>query len=121
MTYEAATGYNNTAGYVELDPPPRLEVIEDGRIEIAGDGLSYADGFKQGELIWGYLTTTQFTALLTIFGLTSAKSARITISLPIDNNRDHDDCNAIIEKPNPRFERGRFIDVRFPLRRIVEI
>lgn len=119
MSYEIAAGWDNEAGLVEIAKQPRLVTMTPGRRQTAGDGLIYEDGFMTAALEYGFLTPAEYDALLTAFGLSSAASAKVTIALPQNEDRTFAHYNAIIIRPEaPRFERGLWLDVSFPLTRI---
>jgi hypothetical protein len=128
-TYQYAIGYNNTAGYAAFDTllgfDPYCPGITDGRRLIGGDGMIYADGSDETDLRFGFLTKEQHSALLSALGITTAASAQITISLPLNNGRTFDDFNAIVVRPNlpedGRFERSRYLDINLHLQKIVAI
>lgn len=125
MAYQVATGYNNVAGYADIVVQPRVAGLKAGRRTISGGGLLYEDGYQNTSLEYGFLTKAQYTALLAQFGLTSATSAKISITLPLNDGRAFDDFNAIIDRPdlpdNGEFVRTRYVDIRFPVRRIEAI
>ncbi len=119
MTYKIATGWNNEAGLADISVQPRMVTLSPGRRQTAGDGLIYEDGFMNASLDYGFLTVDDYEALLTEFGLTSAASAKVTVSLPQNIDRTFDNYNAIIIRPEaPRFERGKWLDISFRLTRI---
>ena len=120
-TYQAASGYNNTAGYANIPTQPRCHGVSYHLEREAHDFTVYGDGVREATLIYDILRVTDFSALLTFFGLTGAtRSAKITITLPSEDDRAMIDYNATIKKPaqtkgGGQHERRRMLDVRFEL------
>lgn len=118
MTYQIASGYNNVAGYADLDPQPACKGIEYvfadspvGRVPISG-GFAF--------LVYNNLQASEFDAILTTTGLNNVYYKEITISLPIDD-RTFADFNAIIHYPSQRNYEKFYQNIVFPLTNIEEI
>ena len=125
MTYKIAVSYNNAAGLTALSIQPRMNGLVPGRRTTASDGTVYQDGFLSCELIFDYLTPAQYTALLSEMGLSSATSAKVTITLPANISRTDTNYNAIIELPavpqQGAYERRKWLSVSFNVTRIEAI
>lgn len=117
MTYQIASGYDNVAGLTQLDPQPRCPGINSGRTIVSVDGMIYEDGYGNADLIYTVLTKDEYDSLLTQMGLTSVKSAQVTVSLPQNQDRNFSNYNAIITKPDPQYK-DFWKDVIFRLTRI---
>ncbi len=104
MAYYFATGNNNTGGYSLITPQPACDGLVPGVVIEGLDGNSFEEGFTTAELVFSCATAEQAEALYNLFGLTTARSAACTISLPTNESesggvRAFDDFNAIIHKP----------------------
>lgn len=114
MTYKIAANWNNEGGLTTLTPQPRMKGIQDAREQVSGDGLTVADGYDLATLEWGVLTAAQYSSLLTATGLTSAKSAKVTLQVPQNSDRAEAQYNAIITRPGkPRYELGFWRGIEF--------
>lgn len=116
MPYQIADGHDNAAGLATIDPQPASEGLQYPKRRVAGDGTEYNDG--SAFTIWRYrgvLSTTQYSALLTAFGLSSALTNEVTVrTLHGAARTTYSNYNATIVKPfNPRFERGFWRDIEF--------
>lgn len=125
MTYKIADGYNNTGSLADFETtigrPPRIEQLRPGRRRIDHEGVTKEDGFPSTELEYSYLSASEFSSLLTVFGLDySGNTAnKVTIALPDNTSRTFANYNGIISLPEQlRFERGKYLGVRFPVRRL---
>lgn len=122
MTYQVSDGWDNEGGLTELSIQPRCEGLRKGRRRIAGDQLTYDDGDLIGELVFDYMTKEQKAAIDSELGVDSESSNKITITLPFGASRTFNNYNAIVEAPdetvNARFERTRWLQIRYALRRI---
>lgn len=122
MTYQVADNWDNEGALADLSVQPRCEGLRVGRRRIAGDGLIYDDGNLTGELIFDYMTKAQKTAIDSELGLSSVSSNKITITLPYGANRTVGNYNAIVDRPDEtvsaRFERTRWLQIRYILRGI---
>jgi len=110
MTYQVASGFDQSGSLTDLASQPRLTGIESGPRRIAGSGLSFERGKQSGTLRYGFLTDAEYTALLVALGLTSAVSAKITLRHPQNDGRAFTNSNVIIHRPaSPEFYNGRAI------------
>lgn len=122
MTYKVAIGHNNTAGLTDITPQPRTPRLLPGEVIYAASGLVYEDGAYTTRLLYNALSWSAYTALLAQFGLTSAKSAAVTLRLRKDTDNTFANYNAILVRPT--FEDGavamrrKLRDVRFDVLRI---
>lgn len=125
MTYQIADGYNNAGGLADISIQPATNGLRAGRRIVAGNGQVIEDGFYTTELVYGYLTATQYTTLLSEFGLSGVVANEVTIRLPQNDGRAFANYNAIIIKPDmpseARFERSKYLNIRFIVRRIAAI
>lgn len=122
MTYQIADGYNNAAGLASFEDtanrPPRMAQIAPGRRRTDHDRITKEDGYFSCELIFDYLSPSEFDALLTQFGLdySGNTSNAVTISLPRNSDRTFANYNAVIALPNAlELERGKYLGVVFPV------
>lgn len=121
MTYEVATGFNHANSTTPLSIQPRTTGLQPGRRLVAGDRTVVEDGDQTTALEYGYLTPQAYYDIHNELGLHAAVSNEITITIPDNFERDFTAYNAVVERPrNPRFERGKWLDVAFPLRVIEE-
>lgn len=118
--YKVAIGHNNAAGLALITPQPRSTRLRAARVVTAINGLAYEDGALQTEFVYRVLSWTNFNALNTAFGLTSAKSALVTLRLR-KNDNTYANYNATIIAPtfneNANAEGGVILDVEY---RIIE-
>lgn len=79
-TYRAKVNHNVAlVSLTTLDPQPRSEGVKPTRRDYANDGTVIDQGLYV-ELVWDILDdATAYTTILGVFGLTSAKSADVTI------------------------------------------
>lgn len=117
-TYKAATGFNNAAGLADLSPQPACPGLDSGVIETGGDGLDYEDGVLPTTFDYGFLTYSDYSSLLSQLGglSDSVKSARITVRLKRNSDRTFANYNAIVIRPDPKNDGGKYVNVRFVLR-----
>lgn len=116
MAHQIAAGWNNAGALADVTIQPRCTTPTYGRVRRAHDGSLKADGYLRQVWAYGFLTTAQYTTLLTEFGLASAESAEVTVKTA-DRERDTTNWNAIISRPENDLEQyaGRLLDVRFDL------
>lgn len=122
--YKLAVGHNNAAGLVTVTPQPMSPGILYPRQVNAASGDVYDDG--RAYTVWlydGVLTPAQYAALLTAFGLASARTALVTVATVTDEARTTwASYNARIVRPfngsDARFKRGFWRDVTFVLRNL---
>lgn len=89
MAFQLATGHDNEAGFVTVDPQPRcLLGIQNAVYVEAISGKTYPDGDEY--TVWEFenLTPAQYTTILGLNGLTTAASS-ITAEVTI-NTISHD-------------------------------
>ena len=124
-TYQIAIGHNNAAGLADIDPQPRTPRLIPGRVVYAVSGLVYEDGGYRTQFIYDALGWDDYTALLTAFGLSSAKSALVTVRLRKDTDNSFANYNAIIERPTfdetAEARLSRLVNITFNVHRIVAI
>lgn len=127
MTYKAALGENIAeVSLVDLDPQPKMRGLKNGRRRVAGNGLTYQDGAGNASLEYGYLTSSDWAGLLTLFGLTGGTvSNAITITLPDNYNRTFSRYNAVVVLPDlpeeAEYTGRKFVSVEFALMGIEKI
>lgn len=125
MTYQKAAGYNNAGGLTDISIQPASPGLTAGRRQVAGNRQEIEDGRYTSELVYGYLTKSQYNSLLTEFGLTTNASAEITIRMPRNSDREFANYNAVIVRPDigkdAEFRLGKYLNVRFRLRGIQAI
>lgn len=116
--YKFALGWDQEASLAALssDYGPRVLKVEPGRLNPAGDGLTYPDGWWKSALEFSAMPQVGFQSHLTMFGFTadSIESVKITLQLP---GRDRVDTifNAVIFRPTQEFDTGLIVPV-FELR-----
>lgn len=125
-TYQFASGYNNTGSLVDVDPQPNSPGMQEGRRQQRGDGSFVQDGYYKTSWNYGYLTHSQYSSLLTAFGLTgNTLSAACTVTNPKNVDRTFGSYNAIIVRPNIPDEgkqtMGRWLEVTFQIIRMEEV
>lgn len=122
MAYQIALGWNSVI-LTDIPIQPRTTGLKPGRRRLAGNQATYEDGTQSTALEYGYLTPTQFDTLYNLFDLVDNASAQVTITLPDNTDRDFVTYNATIQRPEPmpRFERGKWLNVAFPLIGIQEM
>lgn len=115
MTYQIADGHNNAAGLANVTTQPACEGIRYPRETIAANGDVFEDGAPFVE--WRYgpeLHEDTYAALLTQFGLSSAKTNEVTVRTTQSANRDtFANYNGLIVRPQPLYRRGFYRDVVF--------
>lgn len=120
MTYKAAVGHDNTAGYADLAPQPSCEGLN---YEEWGDSDTgaYPIGKQTTELIYdGAIEPSEYEAILASLGLTAAESAAVTLYLPKDG-RTFADFNCYVSRPKTIKYKHWYRDIRFPVVIVEEI
>lgn len=115
-TYRVITGWDNAGSVVDMAKQPSMPQPVPARVQRGGDGLVVEDGGYTTSLVFGIVTKTQFTAILTELGLTSTRSAKVSLQVP-DYDRDSTVIyNAIVERPadGPEFY-NKWVDIVFPV------
>lgn len=78
-TYKVATGLNNQAGFVDIDPQPKTHGVQTTRRTFAAAGNMYEEG-PFIEFLFNILPDEDaFNDVLAAFGLDGADSANVTI------------------------------------------
>lgn len=114
MIYYQADGHDNEAGYTKISVQPYCTGVMYARRIIALSAV-YDDGEAFAKLVYSVLKPSQYSALLTEFGLASALENDITITLP-NAARTTTNWNGTIVKPfNPQFRVGLYHEVEFML------
>lgn len=115
--YQVADNFNNAAGLADLDPQPACPGLDDGRVIIGGDGLEYEDGVLPTSFDYGFLTYPDYDSLLDQFGLSdTVRSNQITVRLKRNSDRAFANHNAIVIRPAPKNQGGKYVNVRFVLK-----
>lgn len=116
MPYQRAITYGNVGTLTNLSVQPKSDgIFTAGEDIFAPNGNVYEDGFSFTEWVYTILEESEYVALLSELGLTSAKSAPLTV-----RTRKNDDSfgnyNSIIIRPS-RLQRtyNGYRDVRFRL------
>lgn len=78
--YRAATGSDIALGSLTvLSPQPRSEGLKYTRVTYSANGVAYPEG-AYVELVWDYLAdASEYSTVLTVFGLNAADSALVTV------------------------------------------
>lgn len=100
-TFAVATVYGDTDTFVMVQPQPRSDGIFTAGDDIySGAGPVYEDGYLYTEWVFrgSALDEVDYSAVLAQLGLTSAKSAAVTIRT-VDNDRNWVARNAIAVRP----------------------
>ena len=92
------SGWDGTA-LVSLDPVPHYAGLQYPR-QIVTPVYTHDDGIPVASLRDKVLTPAQYSARLSAFGLGSAKSAKITISLPGDDRSAMGTYNGVVVRPD---------------------
>jgi hypothetical protein len=101
--YQVAQGFDNTGGLADIATThdPKCPGISDGELFWAGDGLEYEEGYREADLVWGFLTLADMDAFMDQVGLNSTtKSVEITIRMPTNFGRAMTNFNAVISRPS---------------------
>ena len=115
MSYQIAIGYNQAASLADVDPQPSSPGVQATRRYMALDGHAYNDGADTAAWVFTALSESEYSSLLTAFGLTSAVSAEVTVKTT-KHDRSEANYNAIIIRPpRLRFEYGAYRNVEFRL------
>lgn len=115
MPYQIYIGHNQAVNLADVTPQPRSDGIWTKLPDIyAGDGTVYEDGTDSTEWIFSFLSASQYTAFLTASGLSSAKSALVTVKT-ITNARAFANYNATIVRPGRLRYQYWWENVVFPL------
>jgi len=117
MPYQIADGWDNADELEPLVPQPKSPGIIAPRRRKAGDRVIYEDGFKSTTWEFTALTEEQMSAILTAAGLSdTVASAKVTISTPVNSDREFENFNAVIETPrNINFAMGFYKNVVFSI------
>lgn len=118
-TYQVAQGHDNVAGLTDVTPQPASPGLLYPREIVAADGTVYEDGAAYTR--WAFeplISAAQYSALLSQFGLTSARSAQVTVRTVTDAARTTwDTYNATIVRPaDAQYRRGFWRDVVFVIK-----
>jgi hypothetical protein len=117
MSYSAFQGWG-AGSHTELDPQPRSPGILYNVVE-AASGAKYDDGFGFTELQYDFLTRDEYDAINTIFGVTTARSAKITAMIRAQEDdtdaSDFIEVWAWVEKPQPNYRSGFHRDLVYKL------
>jgi hypothetical protein len=98
--FQAAAGYNNVAGLTTIKPQPRCPGLLYPRVVYAANGSRYRDGAPYTEFRWDYLKLAEYTAILTLLGLSSGVIyAPVTVRLPNYNFTSWSNYNATAYLP----------------------
>lgn len=101
---------------------PRCPGLKDGVRRTAGDGLIYQDGFMTATLTLTFQKSSDYSSLLAALGLSSARSAKLTMNLPRNGDRASTKYNLIIVRPDSpddaAFTLGKWLDITFQVMRI---
>jgi hypothetical protein len=114
--YQIATGANNVSTLTNISPQPAMpEGIHVARVLMGGDGMPFDDGYHIGEMVFDGITETDYTSLLTQFGLNNQRAQRVTLYAR-DADRQWRTYNATLIKPErPRFRMRIAQQLRFEI------
>lgn len=100
MPYQIYVGHNEAGNLADAVPQPRCEGMFTRLPDIyAGDGTVYEDGPLSTEWLFSIMSDTEYTTFLTQSGLSSAKSALVTVRTIVPNGRSLANYNATIVRP----------------------
>lgn len=116
MTCEIAEGWDNEGELEPLSIQPRTPGIQPGLRRRAGNLLVYEDGYETTSLLYEPdLLAEQYDDILTELGLASATSAKVTLRIPRNQDRELANYNAVIERPANFEFHYWWHDVEFPV------
>lgn len=118
MTYQIASGYNNTGGYATIAPQPTCRGVQYAYEDTPLGSVQISNGYA--ELRFSVLTASEYSTLLTTLGLATVTRKEVTVSLPLDD-RTAGNFNAIINRPRSLEYQGFYKEVVFPLFNVEEI
>lgn len=96
-SYSMADGHDNEAGYAAFSPQPACpEGLQYLVYRKAASGKAYADGVQVAFLEWRNLTASEYAAILSTAGLTSADYNDITAALPDEDYSTFSDYNGTV-------------------------
>jgi hypothetical protein len=114
MAYQVFQGWD-IGIYDDLPVEPRSPGIQPADIIGAASGAKYDDGFPTTEWRFSYLTREDYTALNLLFGVTAARSAKVTINTRLQGDdsdaSDFGEYRAWVEKPAPNYVDGYHRDM----------
>ena len=117
MPYQIVDGHDNEGTLADVTLQPASPIVEAGRVRVAGDTLSYADGFETA--YWAYedlLPNSDYETLLTEFGVSAAESNEVTVRTYSRGTRTFANYNAVIRKPlKAKYKEGFWRNVVFEL------
>jgi len=125
--FKIASGWNNAAGLVLVNPQPASPGVIDPDIRTDGDGDTYGYGSRFTEWRYGFLTVAQFTALMSSLGISrNVKSASVTIRTVLqDDYATYANYNAKVRLPEPDtgylYRGGRYTNVVIVFTRLVAL
>lgn len=99
-TYQVADGYDNEAGFANVNPQPMSEGIKATRRSHGGDGSVYDEG-KYVELVFTMLPdVTTYQSVLNQFGVQSALTNAVTVKVR-DETLAFVNMNGTAVRPEP--------------------
>lgn len=117
-TYQVADGHDNEAGYANLTTQPACEGVRYAREVFVQSGQVYRTGERYARLKNNVMTASEFTTALTEWGVASAETNDITVTLPGDD-RAMDNWNGTVVRPYPEFKDGLYRDVEWLVKQLV--
>jgi len=118
MPYQIVAGHDNPGTLVDLTIQPRSNGTFTTMPDIvSGDGTVYEDGPLSAQWIYSVLDETEYVTILSETGLTSVKSALVTIRTQ-NNARAFANYNAVIVRPGKLTYHFFWDNVIFELRNL---
>lgn len=113
--YKFATGFDNEGSLATITPQPATTGIKPGRVTESLARHVFEDGIQYVELVYNALSNDQYGALLSTFGLTTARSVEATMSFPDNDDRDtFSNYNVILQRlEEPKYVKGFWEDAVF--------
>lgn len=96
MPYRIADGFDNEAGFADINPQPASEAVRYPELVYYGNGQAEFDGAPYVELLWSGLSRTQYNALRTQLGVSDTVASNdVTVRIRLNDNT-FDDYNATL-------------------------
>jgi hypothetical protein len=115
-TFRVITGWDNAGSVADMTVQPNMPVPQPARAQRGGDGLVVEDGGYTTSLQFGIETKAKYTATLAQLGLTSVRSAKVSLQIPTYDRASTEIWNAIVERPadGPEYF-SKWVDIVFPV------
>jgi hypothetical protein len=119
--YAVGIGWDNDTLTV-LDPQPASDGLQFSVRDIAVSGLQYDTGQMYCQFVWSMLEPEDYTALLTVMGLTVVASRKMTMRVLMPDRLTVQVMNGYLTKPaKPHYELGMWYDMVFTATHLREI